>query len=565
MASIARPPAPCTNNPRPWRPLRAPECAPGVALAAAHAYLDRGWHPIPVAAGTKAPPKGFTWTQYRDRAPTRDELDAWWSRWPSAGVALVAGVATGLVVLDTDPRNGGPTSEAFTTRYGPTPTGPVVLSGRGDGGHHRYFAAPSRVVLRDTPDLAPGLDLKAHGYVIAAPSLHAVTGDPYRWVEGTEGLDLPELPDWVLSLAAERAPSTPKGATSGRHAGTEGPSLAPALADEWRALWGSVGVALADGERLYVCPWHDDGTPSLSIHAERGVWCCHAGCGRGGVRDLRARLALPQVRPPNARVSLWACKAKVLSPRSVAVAKPIEKSAHSLAAELRERCGRLAGFVVGGRRQAGNLACDRRTCPHCGPRRAARIAAPVLHALELGAALNEVVVTPDRWRAVSVRITRAGAHYKRYPMADGRSRVFTTWSFGAPVEDPAAAMRAAFAEAAQCRGRNITASRAWKVTEADEEGTPTGDDVVFLGYLTASPEWLTRQTHRITGHAMVPVVDTTGRVIRAACALTEAELTAAQRVALDVAWGIVTPAEWHAERREHRGEVLTRRLVAVAV
>ncbi|MFL5760631.1 MAG: CHC2 zinc finger domain-containing protein [Thermomicrobiales bacterium] len=29
------------------------------------------------------------------------------------------------------------------------------------------------------------------------------------------------------------------------------------------------------------CPFHDDGTPSLSIDAEKGLWCCF-GCGRGG-------------------------------------------------------------------------------------------------------------------------------------------------------------------------------------------------------------------------------------------------------------------------------------------
>lgn len=39
------------------------------------------------------------------------------------------------------------------------------------------------------------------------------------------------------------------------------------------------------------CPFHDDNTPSMSINLEKGVWCCHAGCGGGGVLDFEKRLS----------------------------------------------------------------------------------------------------------------------------------------------------------------------------------------------------------------------------------------------------------------------------------
>ena len=37
------------------------------------------------------------------------------------------------------------------------------------------------------------------------------------------------------------------------------------------------------------CPFHDDRTPSLSINIDKGVWVCHAGCGKGRLAPLVAR------------------------------------------------------------------------------------------------------------------------------------------------------------------------------------------------------------------------------------------------------------------------------------
>ncbi len=38
------------------------------------------------------------------------------------------------------------------------------------------------------------------------------------------------------------------------------------------------------------CPFHDDGTASLSFNVEKGVWKCHAGCGGGGLIDFEQKL-----------------------------------------------------------------------------------------------------------------------------------------------------------------------------------------------------------------------------------------------------------------------------------
>jgi len=39
------------------------------------------------------------------------------------------------------------------------------------------------------------------------------------------------------------------------------------------------------------CPFHDDRQASMSLHADRGVWNCHAGCGAGGVLEFEKRFS----------------------------------------------------------------------------------------------------------------------------------------------------------------------------------------------------------------------------------------------------------------------------------
>lgn len=44
------------------------------------------------------------------------------------------------------------------------------------------------------------------------------------------------------------------------------------------------------GTRSTRCPFHEDGSPSLSIYQSGQRWTCHAGCGSGDVLDMLARL-----------------------------------------------------------------------------------------------------------------------------------------------------------------------------------------------------------------------------------------------------------------------------------
>jgi Bifunctional DNA primase/polymerase, N-terminal len=135
---------------------------------------------------------------------------AWWARWPRANVGVR--VPRSLFVLDVDPRAGGRESLArLEVEHGTLPPTRTSLSGRGDGGAHRWYRHPggplSVVGLKQRGYV--GLDLKTHGgYVLLPPSRHPATGRPYEWAEPI--LDPAAPPTWLARLLAPalaRAPA----------------------------------------------------------------------------------------------------------------------------------------------------------------------------------------------------------------------------------------------------------------------------------------------------------------------------------------------------------------------
>lgn len=116
---------------------------------------------------------------------------------------------TGLVVLDTDPRNGALDSWTELAGHGfATPRTPRdAIEGRG---WHEWFLAPPADYLPEKAfiSLAPGIDLKTNtrnGYVIGPPSLHRC-GKPYLWDASAAPWEIPfaPLPQWVIDMANER-------------------------------------------------------------------------------------------------------------------------------------------------------------------------------------------------------------------------------------------------------------------------------------------------------------------------------------------------------------------------
>jgi len=108
---------------------------------------------------------------FYDATTDLKQIDEWWGVfYPQGNIGVPTGKTTGLLVVDIDPRNGGPTDRSdIAERLGLLPETAEVITG--SGGRHLYFKYAGGSV---PPSLEPGIDLKGDGgYTILPPSLHS--------------------------------------------------------------------------------------------------------------------------------------------------------------------------------------------------------------------------------------------------------------------------------------------------------------------------------------------------------------------------------------------------------
>lgn len=125
------------------------------------------------------------------------------------GFGVVTGSASRVVVLDDDPRNGGAASlERLQARRGALPATLTVVTGRGDGGRHRYYGIAEGVYVPTvTNGLGDGLDVKGEkGFVCWPPSQHKSGG--YYDLDRTQPMSITPLPEDLLAELAR--PATPQ-------------------------------------------------------------------------------------------------------------------------------------------------------------------------------------------------------------------------------------------------------------------------------------------------------------------------------------------------------------------
>lgn len=136
---------------------------------------------------------------------------AWWFG-THRGASIGLRVPDNLIVMDVDPRNGGePNWRRLTSKYGNMPETMTVYSGRGDGGRHYYLrklGEPERITTRRLREElgvdALGVDVKTNrGYVVAPPSPHPATGNPYRAEHFGQFAD---CPGWLWDRLTSDAP-----------------------------------------------------------------------------------------------------------------------------------------------------------------------------------------------------------------------------------------------------------------------------------------------------------------------------------------------------------------------
>lgn len=237
-------------------------------LLCALAYAKRGWRVFPCRPGAKEP---ATRHGFKDASVDKARLIEWWQKIPDANVAIATGAASGLVVLDRDPRNGGDRSLAeLERRHGPLPETLRVATG-GDGLHY-FFAAPSGVSMRSGV-LAEGLDVKADGgYVIAPPSVHP-NGKSYQWETDPRTVRIAPCPDWVRATSKDdvsvEMPERLRDASQS--------PLGRAFSDA-----GLLGRGLGAGKRAVICPWQNEHTTGTEFDSSTVLFPANAPNGIGG-------------------------------------------------------------------------------------------------------------------------------------------------------------------------------------------------------------------------------------------------------------------------------------------
>lgn len=202
----------------------------------------------------------------------------------------VSCAASGLLVVDIDPRNGGDRSfDELIEKHGHWPE--TLTAYTGGGGLHFYFQKPDVPKFRKT--LAHGIDIKVNGYVVIPPSMHA-SGRPYEWANQAP---IAELPAWALALVVPFVPDDQYQRT--------GDAATCFLARAFDAA-GMLGREI-DPDRVCVrCPWelaHTAATSDSSTiifgptetHPLGRFWCSHTSHGNasaGAVLDALPVVAL---------------------------------------------------------------------------------------------------------------------------------------------------------------------------------------------------------------------------------------------------------------------------------
>lgn len=148
-------------------------------LRAALGFAARGWPVFPCEPDGKRPIGALVPHGFKDATTNQGRIIAWWSRYPTANVAIATG-APAVDVVDVDIKPDGNGFAAFNrlVRAGML-GGAVALVRTPSGGIHAYFPGTDQGCGRLGSHF---IDFKARGgYVVVPPS--TVQGRPYVLTE----------------------------------------------------------------------------------------------------------------------------------------------------------------------------------------------------------------------------------------------------------------------------------------------------------------------------------------------------------------------------------------------
>lgn len=140
-------------------------------------YVDIGWSVLPVKPSEKRPYM-TNWLQYNKTKATRATVENWFNSLSGAGVGMVTGKISNIVVLDVESYCPTPISEILK-KY---PT--QLISRTGSGGYHLFYQYPTNVPrVANRVGIFEGADLRADGgFIVLPPTVHP-SGNKYEWVQ----------------------------------------------------------------------------------------------------------------------------------------------------------------------------------------------------------------------------------------------------------------------------------------------------------------------------------------------------------------------------------------------
>jgi len=173
---------------------------PGVA---ALIYAAHGIPVLPLRGKLPRIPKRAGGRGVHDATCDPDTIRAWWRLWPDANIGLRCGIS--FDVIDVEVAGQRSLERLLADRGGEPIGGPRVRTG--SGGWHLYLEPTG---LPDEIGVLEHVDYRAADrYVVAPPSRHPETGQPYRWVLGRGiGTPLGLVPEALRELLNPSARTT---------------------------------------------------------------------------------------------------------------------------------------------------------------------------------------------------------------------------------------------------------------------------------------------------------------------------------------------------------------------
>ena len=193
-------------------------------LDAALGYARRGWAVMPLHTPASTPsgcscyneaqrskctaigkhPRIKTGVGHSAATRSERQIREWWRGWPDANIGLATGAVSGISIVDID----GPGGFQSIKQAGhELPDTLGVVSGRKEGGEHRYFRYPGFEIPGEQRGIGilPKVDFISNKrLVVAPPSLHQ-SGKKYDWLDAD--LEVLSLPEWMIETLKAKAES----------------------------------------------------------------------------------------------------------------------------------------------------------------------------------------------------------------------------------------------------------------------------------------------------------------------------------------------------------------------